>query len=414
MDNSENNEMIENTENDDMIVVTGKKEGSGRGLFLFLGMIIGAAFAALIMMAAGRGKSTQGLGDIITDETAQKLIKIRQKISSYYLFDQDVDTQTGLIKGYVDSYGDPYTVYYTDEEYQSLMESTSGVYCGIGVVVQQNASTGVITIVRPYVNAPGWEAGMRAEDILYKVAGEEVTGVDLNLVVTKIKGDEGTTVDVTVYRPSTNEYIDMTLTRRKVEIETIAYEMLDDGIGYIEMSSFDEVTYHQFMDAFNDLKDQNMKSLIVDIRDNGGGLLTSVCDILDALLPEGIITYTEDRDGKGDQYYSDKACMLDVPMVVLVNGNSASASEIFTGALQDYGKATIVGTQTFGKGIVQTIMALGDGSAVKVTVSRYFTPKGVCIHGVGITPDEVVENDLEKEGDEQLEAAKAILLKQMN
>ncbi len=407
MGNTENNENVGNTE--ETIVVTGKK-GSGRGLFLLLGMIIGAAAAVIIMAVAGRASgNVSGISSVISDETAEKLVKIRNKINSYYLFDRDVDTQEGILKGYVDSFGDPYTVYYTEDEYASLMESTSGVYCGIGVVVTQNASTGVISVVRPYVNAPGWEAGMQADDILYKVEGEEVTGQDLSLVVTKIKGDEGTSVAITIYRPSTGEYIDMTVTRRKIEIETIAHEMKENNIGYIEMTSFDDVTYHQFMEAFNDLKDQGMQGLIVDIRDNGGGLLTSVCDILDELLPAGIITYTEDRDGKGDKIYSDAACVLDVPMVVLVNGNSASASEIFTGALQDYGKATIVGTQTFGKGIVQSIMALGDGSAIKITTSRYYTPNGVCIHGVGITPDVIVENDTELEGDEQLKRAIEVL-----
>lgn len=402
-----------------------KKLTKGAAIALSIGAGI-LRFIAIVLVAAAIGwavedkseaaepeKPFDGKG-LISEELLSRLTEIQDIIDEYYLFDQeDVDRDTAIIKGYVDALGDPYTQYYTPEEYKDLLESTSGRYSGIGVVVQQNASTGVITVVRPYENCPGWEAGMQPEDIIYKVAGEEVTGIDINLVVSKIKGEEGTTVDVTVYRPSAGEYIDMTVERRQIEVETITHEMKEDQIGYIEMTSFEDVTYNQFMDAFYDLKDQGMKALIVDIRDNGGGLLSSVVDILDELLPKGTITYTEDRDGKGEKYTSDAHTVLDIPMVVLVNGNSASASEIFTGAIQDYGVGTIVGTQTFGKGIVQVILNLEGGGAMKITYSRYFTPNGVCIHGEGITPDVVVEPDYESEEDVQLNEALRILKEQI-
>ncbi len=352
---------------------------------------------------------------ILSEEAQEKLKKIRYYIDSMYLFDnvEDADFDTGLIKGYINSLGDPYTVYYTPEEYQELMESTTGIYSGIGVVVQQDMNTGIITMIKPYTDGPGYEAGIRAGDILYKVGGEEVTGEDLNLVVARIKGEAGTTVDIEVYRSSEDRYIDLTVTRRTIEIHTIEHEMLDHQIGYIQMDSFDDVTYNQYMEAFRDLKDQGMKALIVDLRDNGGGLLSSVVSILDQMLPQGTITYTIDKYDKKQTYTSDKVCVLDVPAVVLTNGYTASASEIFTGAMQDYDKAEIVGTQTFGKGIVQMIVDLEDGSAIKVTTSRYYTPNGICIHGEGITPDVVIENDVTTEADEQLEEAIRILLEKI-
>lgn len=348
-------------------------------------------------------------GKVITSDLETKLEAIKARIDTYFLFDQsEVDFETGILKGYMNALGDPYTVYYSPDEFKDLMESTSGRYSGIGVVVQQNTN-GFITVVRPYLTGPGYAAGIRTDDIIYKVNGEEVTGQDLSLVVTKIKGEAGTTVDLQIYRPSTGEYIDMTVERAELEIETITYEMLEDYIGCISMTSFDEVTYDQFMTAYRDLKNQGMQALIVDIRDNGGGLLSSVTDILDDLLPAGVLTYTEDRDGNREYYRSAASASLDIPAVVLVNGYSASASEIFTGVMKEYGAATIIGTKTFGKGIVQLILALNDGSAVKITSSRYFLPSGICIHGEGIEPDIVIEADAETEEDEQLEKAIEVL-----
>ena len=264
--------------------------------------------------------------------------------------------------------------------------------------------------------------GLKREFVSFSVACNEQRGdersttfYDVTMPKTGVLDflKQGTKVNITVYRPSENSYIDFEITRQQIEVETISHKMLDNEIGYIEMDSFDEVTYGQYMAAFNELKSMGMKALIVDIRSNGGGLLSSVCNILDDMLPEGLITYTEDKNGKRDNYSSDANCVLDIPAVVLVNGNSASASEIFTGAMQDYGKAVIVGTQTFGKGIVQTIMGLSDGSAIKMTTSRYYTPKGVCIHGVGITPDIVVEDDSATEEDEQLDKAVEVLLEKI-
>ena len=317
----------------------------------------------------------------------------------------EADTGSGMIKGYMNSFGDPYTVYYTAEEYNELMESMEGTFSGIGVLVQKDEATGYLRVVRPYTNAPAYAAGIREEDLIIKADGEDLADMDIDLAVTKIRGEEGTSVELEVYRSKTQETLQMTVVRQRIAVETVTHRMLDNGIGYISMDSFDGVTYKQYMEAFNDLKDQGMQALIVDIRGNGGGLLDSVTEILCDMLPEGVITYTETKDGKRDFIYSTEDCALDVPMAVLVNGYSASASEIFTGALQDYGAAVIVGTQTFGKGIVQSVISLPDGSGVKFTTSRYYTPNGVCIHGVGITPDIVVEPDPDSEEDVQLQAA---------
>ncbi len=342
-------------------------------------------------------------------EIEEKLSKIDQVINSYYLNDSEIDEEKmieGIYSGYVAGLGEDYTTYYTSEAYAELMESSSGEYSGIGVSVSQNLNTGVITIVNPFENGPGYAAGMRKEDILFKVEGEEVTGVDINQVVAKIKGEEGTTVELTVYRPSTDEYLDMTVERRVVQNPTVTWEMKEDGIGYIQVTEFDEVTIEQFDNAIEDLQSQGMKGLIFDLRDNPGGRLDSVCQMLDRLLPKDqLLVYTMDKDGNKEEYFAEDEDALSLPMVVLVNGNSASASEIFTAALKDYKAATIMGTTTFGKGIVQVILPLGDGSAVKVTQSKYYTPNGICIHGEGISPDIEVEYDRESDNDNQLEAA---------
>ena len=224
------------------------------------------------------------------------------------------------------------------------------------------------------------------------VEGEDVTGQDLTNVVTKIKGEEGTEVTISMLRGE--EVLDFTMKRQMIEVPTIEHEMLDNQVGYILITEFDGVTSEQFSIALKDLQANGMKSLVIDLRNNGGGSLDAVCEIADELLPEGLIVYTEYSDGERVDRNSD-AEWVDVPMAVLINGASASASEILSGALQDHGVATIVGTQSYGKGIVQSVLDLQDGTALKLTSAKYYTPKGNNIHGVGITPD--VEIDLPEE-----------------
>ena len=323
----------------------------------------------------------------------QKLDDLKQLIDLYYWEAAEEETlYDGMYHGMLWSLGDPYSCYYSPEEYAALMEEMEGTYCGIGALVSQNASTKVITIVRPFVDGPAYQAGMLPGDILTKIDGEDVSAWDIDLAVKHMKGEPKTVVEVEVWRSSIGEYVDLTITRDYVEVETVTYEMLEDSVGYIYVMQFDEVTAQQFETALNTLKAQGMKGLVVDIRDNGGGLLTTVCDMLDLFLEKNdLIVYTLDKYDTKEEIFAHKGSIGELPMVVLINGYSASASEIFSGALQDYGLATIVGTQSFGKGIVQSVIPLGDGSAVKLTVSTYYTPKGRNIHGTGITPDVEVE-----------------------
>jgi carboxyl-terminal processing protease len=338
----------------------------------------------------------QGTDDTEYKRIVEKLAFLEMLVDNYYL--EKVDQKhfaDGIYKGFIASLEDPYSTYYTVDEYNSLMESSSGVYCGIGATVSQDAKTGVITIVKPFANGPAYKTGILPGDIIYKVEGEEVTGDDLSEVVSKMKGVEGTKVKISIIREGEPDPLDFTITRQEIEVPTIEYKMLKDKIGYILISEFDEITVSQFIGAVDKLEKEGMKGLVVDVRNNPGGLLDSVVKMLDRLLPEGLVVYTEDKNGNREEEKALDSKKIKVPMAVIVNGNSASASEIFAGTLQDYKVATIVGTTSFGKGIVQKVIPLSDGTAVKLTISKYFTPNGRNIHGTGIKPD--VEVDLKEE-----------------
>ena len=369
----------------------------------------------LIVIASGFGKTeekTEGKeNELVSQETQKKMKSIDELIEQAYLYSDDIDKaelQEWLIKGYVQGLGDPYSVYYDEAETQSLMESTSGEFGGIGVVIQQDIDTMVMTFTNVYADSPGEKAGLKDGDILYKVDGEDVTGQDLDTVVSKIRGEKGTKVEITVYRQNTMEEYSCTVTRDIIEVTTVAYEMKEDNIGYIIVSGFEQVTYKQFEDAINDLNEQGMEKMIVDLRDNPGGNLSTVCEMLDLILPEGTIVYTEDKNDVREVITSDDQKQMQIPMAVLINGNSASASEIFAGAIQDYEMGTLVGTTTYGKGVVQNIYNLGDGTSLKLTTSEYFTPNGRNIHGIGIKPDIEVKYEYDAENptaDNQLQAA---------
>lgn len=341
-----------------------------------------------------------------------KTLLLENYISKYYLRDADAgQIVEGIYKGVLQSLQDPYSVYYTKEEYDSLQESTQGVYCGIGARVSQDVKTGIITIVQLFEGSPAIDAGILPGDIIYKVEDEEVTGTDLSKVVAKMKGKEGTSVELTVIRES--KKVNCTVRREEIEIPTVEHEMLEDNIGYIQVTEFDQVTAKQFRDALEDLEKQGQDGLVIDLRNNGGGRLDAVVDMLDRMLPEGTIVSTKDKAGEGETFTSTGKEQFNKPLAVLINGNSASASEVFSGAIQDYGTGKLVGTTSFGKGIVQTIFDLKDGSAIKLTTSEYFTPKGRNIQGTGLEPDVEVELDkeqakkitVEKEEDNQLKKA---------
>lgn len=373
----------------------------------------GALCGALaILLAAGLmscGLKAYSRDNGSGSDTSGKLGTLRKLIDQTYLGEVEDDAlREGIYKGFISGLDDPYSVYYDAEETRALIETTEGEYDGIGAVLSQDINTGVVTLIRIYEGSPAMEAGLRDNDILYKVEDIEVTGKDLSEVVSHIKGEKGTEVNLTVYRGDNHEEVTVTAVRNTIQAQTVAYRMMEDGIGYIAVSEFDLVTYKQYKQALEDLEGQGMEGLVVDLRNNPGGNLSTVCEMLDLMLPEGLIVYTEDKDGNRDEERSDEAHQFNLPLAVLMNGNSASASEIYAGAIQDYGTGVIVGTQSYGKGVVQQIFDLKDGTSVKLTIAEYFTPKGRNIHGTGITPDVEVEyevNEEDPEADNQLDKA---------
>lgn len=405
---------------------SGEQNNKG-GMFL-LGLLSGIILTALVggcafvgMKIVDLAKSdsvkqasadADGAGSVINEESIEKLEAIEEVIDEYYYRDEDIDTDAmieGMYAGVVDSLGDPYSVYYTAEEWQSLMEETEGIYYGIGAYLSLDTATGLGKISGVIADTPAEEAGLRENDIIYKVDGESVQGLELSEIVSRVKGEEGTIVHLTIVREGETDYLEIDVTRRQIESPTVTYEMYDNGIGYIQITEFDDVTTDQFTEALAVIKGSDAKGLILDLRGNPGGSLPVVVDIARMLLPEGLIVYTEDKYGEREEYSCDGKHELDIPLVVLVNGNSASASEILAGAIKDYGKGTLIGTTTFGKGIVQRVLPLTDGTALKLTISDYYTPNGNNIHGIGIEPDIECELDAEayyEDGtDNQLERA---------
>ena len=359
--------------------------------------------------------------EVIEEDTNDKLETIQSLINGNFYFDDDEQAlQDGIIKGYMEGLDDPYSVYYTKEEFDSFMQDNEGEYVGVGVQVSQAADTKIVTVVKVFDDSPAKEGGMMADDIITKVDGEDISGLDIDTIVDKIRGQEDTEVTITVYRSSDAKEYELTMKRKKVENPTVEYKMLDNNIGYVSVSSFYEVTANQYIAAVEDLKSQGMEGLIVDLRDNGGGLLDIAVEMLDYMLPAGKIVYTEDKTGKiTSEYNSTDDEQFTMPLALLVNGYSASASEIFAGAIKDYGIGTLVGTNTFGKGIVQRTFPLKDGSAIKLTIAKYFTPNGNDIHKIGIKPDIEVELDTDAyreskgEKDNQLDEAVNCILEKL-
>ena len=421
----------------------GKKTQDKSGKFFWGGLFTGLIMSLLVVSSvyvvnriqyAHKSGQTVGLhtreesqentdgesvtGEAVNEDTVAKM-KVIENVIDTYFYKEDVDKDAmvdGIFKGMVESLGDPYSEYYSKEELESLYQDSFGVYYGVGAYVSLDTTTGLAKVSGIIADSPAEEADLRAEDIIYKVDDVDVTGMSLQETVSLIKGDEDTTVKLTLIRDG--KEIEKEVTRRKVESPTVKFEMLDDGMAYIQITEFDTVTVDQFTEAMAMARGNDMKGLILDLRSNPGGNLSSVVSIAKQMLPKGLIVYTEDRDGNREEYSCDGSKELDVPMVVLVNGNSASASEILAGAIKDYGIGTLVGTTTFGKGIVQRPIELSDGSAVKLTISSYYTPNGINIHGIGIEPDVECEFDSERyysdeAYDNQLEKAKEVLLQKM-
>ena len=376
------------------------------------GALTGALLTLLVVSLAACGLQHINEG-IISSDTETKLSYLKKLIDETYLHDvKEKDLNEGIYKGYIEGLGDQYSAYYDKKETKELTESLDGSFSGIGAVMTQDANNGVITITRVYDDSPAKKAGIKAGDVLYRVEEKTVTGKDLDKVVSWIKGKKGTKVNLTLLRGTNSDKIKVTATRDVINVETVKYKVLENQIGYISISEFDSVTGAQFAKALKQLQKKRIEGLVVDLRNNPGGSLSTVCDILDSILPKGLIVYTKDKNGKKEEYTSDEKHRLTPPMSVLVNGQSASASEIFAGAVQDYGKAEIVGTQTYGKGVVQNLFDLKDGTCVKLTTSEYFTPKGRNIDGKGITPDVKIEykyNAKDPKADNQLDKAVSVV-----
>lgn len=364
--------------------------------------------AATVRMAGGEAEAAQISAE---SETDKKLNMLSNVIDQYYLYGDDIDEkamQDGIYKGYASGLGDPYTVYYNEEQTRDLLDSTTGEYSGIGAMMQQNYQTRQVTIGNIYKNSPAEEAGLKTGDILYQVDDHVIDQEDLSEIVSWIKGEEGTEVDLHVYRGENAEKVVCTATRRKIETQTVEYEMKEDQIGYLRILEFDAVTLKQFENALTDLENQGMKGLVIDLRSNPGGNLDTVVDMLRMILPEGTIVSTKDKDGNVIEEKNEEDHEFKKPLAVLVNQASASASEIFAGAVQDYGVGKIVGMTTYGKGVVQQLVNLGDGTCLKVTIAEYFTASGRSINKKGITPDVEVEYEADpdnEDADNQLDKA---------
>lgn len=410
---------------------TNKRTKAGGKEHFIAGLIVGMSMALLVVCVgylgyqiqqrvedAGQGSQqvnagSSSRGNKLSEVVADKIDTLEYMIEHYYYKD-DIsreDLENGIYQGLMDAVGDPYTNYFNADDFETFMEQTTGAYYGIGAYVAQDIERNYPKINSPIPGSPAEEVGLRPNDIIYEVDGVSTYGMDLDKVVSLIKGEEGTTVNITIYRDG--EYLDVTVQRRQVEIPTVEQKMLEDGMAYIRIVEFDDVTPGQFKEALQTSRSKGMKGLVLDLRGNPGGSVNAVVDIARMLLPEGLIVYTEDKNGKREEYSCDGKNEFELPLVVLVDGNSASASELLSGAIQDYQKGTLVGTTTFGKGIVQQMLTLRDGSAIKITISSYYTPNGRNIHGIGIEPDVECPFDgkayYDNGYDNQLEKAREVL-----
>ena len=370
----------------------------------------------VVILAVGGVKFVQQrqYNGVLSDSShVQKIEYLEKLIDQEYLGEVDNDEMAeGVYAGLVYGLGDVYSRYYTADEYAQETASTDGAYAGIGVSIQKNKNGGV-QIAECYEGGPGADAGLQTGDVITAINDTDVTDMELSDVVSLIRENKDKTIVLTVFRENEEKSREISVDVTDVELPSVFGEMLDKKTGYIQITQFTGVTPQQYKDMFDELKDKGMERLVIDLRDNPGGLLTSVCDILREILPEGLIVYTEDKYGNREEETCDGKHQLDMPLAVLVNENSASASEIFAGAVQDHGVGTIVGTTTYGKGVVQELRQLSDGSAVKLTVSNYYTPNGNSINKVGIKPDVEVKlafellnkDEITHEEDNQLQKA---------
>jgi carboxyl-terminal processing protease len=379
---------------------------------LFKGVVIGFILSTIILTTSTAFINKQYYIN-------RKLETIDALIENYYIGKVDKKKmEEGIYKGFVSGVGDVYTTYYTKEEMDDFKETSSGVYAGIGVQMTVDRTDNTISVIQVFKGSPAEAAGILPQDKIIKAAGKSVTGDDFEEVPKLIKGTPGTKVSVSIFRPSENKTYTFDLVRNNVTFPTVEYKLIDSDIGYIRITQFEEKTYDQFKEALDFIQEKNAKSLIIDVRNNSGGILSITNKIVDELIPEGVIVSTKDKIGNVETVRADKE-YIDIPLVLLVNENSASASEILAGALKDHNRAKLVGETTFGKGLVQSVVPFEDGSGIKITTAQYYTPKDVCIQGIGIDPDYrvsldpelLIRSSISEQEDAQLQKAIELLRK---
>lgn len=388
---------------EEQITEKGVKNNGG----FFKGIAIGALGMTVVLLlflnfwsktALSDADAQSQNGSILTEQVQKKINELMGCIRLYFYGEaEDEQLAEGIYSGLLQGLDDQYSQYYTKEEYADLQISATQNYYGIGAQLSQDRDTMQVSISHVYEGSPAEAAGLKDGDIIVMVKDIEAVSMELSDLVTHIRGEEGTTVHLQIYREGLADFLELDVERANIDLPTIEHKLLAGKIGYIHILEFGAPTIEQFESAVKDLEAQGMQAMILDVRDNPGGMVTAVTGILDDLLPEGTVVYTQDKYGKRQNYSSDEETKMDYPLAVLMNGNSASASEILAGAIRDFEYGTLIGTKTFGKGIVQTIVTLEDGDAVKLTTAKYFTPNGENIHGTGIEPD--VELEFEYLGD---------------
>ena len=367
--------------------------GAAGCILVLLSALTIAQYAGKINVAAGLKWDENGMSKEAV-EIKDKAEILSSYINRFYLNDIDYGKMGDIIyKAMVSGLDDKYAAYYTKDEYKDISEKTKGEFCGIGAYISQGKNDNYLKVAGVVKGGPAEKAGIKKGDIIVEVDGENIQGKDSSYAVSKMKGKKGTNVSISVMRKGNKKPITFNIKREVIHDNTVSYKMLDNNIGYISVSAFETVTKKQFKSAVDCLEKKNEKGLIIDLRDNGGGLLGTALDMLDQILPKKLVVYTKDKNGVAEEYYTKDDKVIKIPIVILVNGNSASASEVFCGALRDYGKAKLLGTKTFGKGIVQSSFAFRDGTGLKFTTSKYYTPKGMNIHGTGFEPDIKVKSN---------------------
>lgn len=379
-------------------------------------VLIAAAVAVCVTMFLSRDTFNRKISNVEQQEQMyQKIQKIDEVVSDNSLYNVDGETLLNAIgQGVVSGIGDPYAVYYSSSQYQKLLDQQSGDAVGIGVSLQEDSSGDYAVVVQVYQDSPAESAGLRQGDLILAVDGTSTRDLDLAEVTDALIGEKGTSVSLTYRRNGSDSTVD--ITRRQFSQSSVTFQVVDGDIGYLRISSFEEDTPSLFNDALNDLQAQQVRGLVIDLRDNAGGDTNSCMECLDQLLPEGVLGYSRTGDGQRQILATSDSSEVDLPMAVLVNGNTASMAELFAVAVRDYEKGDLVGNTTYGKGVLQTLYTLDDGSAVQLTTAYFDPPASENFDGVGLTPDYEVDLGRDQlatigslDGDDQLEKAVSVL-----